>query len=293
MDKDTLTIVRKKHKLFRRWQETRDGQDCQAYKKERNKARKDCRNAQKQLEKKIADEINNQHKGDLAVRKIQTKSRSGVADLIQEDGRKTENDQEKANLLNDFFQSVFTQEVGDTIPEPAEALFEKELLNFEVTLDKVRKQFAGLHVGKASGPDGIPSIVLATAADELAEPVPYLFRLSIEKGQIPAVWKKAAVTPVFKTANNYRPTTRNGIDNLQRDFDHLQAWSNRWLLKFHPEKCSVIKLGWQKSQGTYYMNEQDGRLELAEGEVERDLGVIIDNKLSFKEHVAQCTANAN
>ncbi|KAA0186305.1 hypothetical protein HAZT_HAZT005123 [Hyalella azteca] len=33
MDKDTLTIVRKKHKLFRRWQETRDGQDYQAYKK--------------------------------------------------------------------------------------------------------------------------------------------------------------------------------------------------------------------------------------------------------------------
>ena len=32
---------------------------------------------------------------------------------------------------------------------------------------------------------------------------------------------------------------------------------------------------------------------LAENEVEKDLGVHIDNRLSFKQHVAQSTAKAN
>jgi hypothetical protein len=56
MTTGALASVRKKHKLFSRWQETRDGQDYLAYVKERNRARKECRNAQKKLEKKIAAE---------------------------------------------------------------------------------------------------------------------------------------------------------------------------------------------------------------------------------------------
>ena len=35
------------------------------------------------------------------------------------------------------------------------------------------------------------------------------------------------------------------------------------------------------------------RHRLAETETERDLGVTIDNKLSFKNHIVQATAKAN
>jgi hypothetical protein len=42
-------------------------------------------------------------------------------------------------------------------------------------------------------------------------------------------------------------------------------------------------------------NEQreECTIELKESEVERDLGVMVDNGLSFKNHVAQATAKAN
>ena len=39
------------------------------------------------------------------------------------------------------------------------------------------------------------------------------------------------------------------------------------------------------------MKKQDERLQLAETEVERDLGVMVDNRLSFKSHIATAKAN--
>ena len=37
---------------------------------------------------------------------------------------------------------------------------------------------------------------------------------------------------------------------LQNDFDSLSVWSDKWLLKLHPEKCKVVHLG--KSENTEY-----------------------------------------
>ena len=52
MDRGTLASVRKKHQLFRRWLATRDGEEYLEYVTARNQARKACRKAEKELEKK-------------------------------------------------------------------------------------------------------------------------------------------------------------------------------------------------------------------------------------------------
>ena len=38
--------------------------------------------------------------------------------------------------------------------------------------------------------------------------------------------------------------TKNEEDkeNLQKDLDSLQNWSDKWLLKFHPNKCKVVNI---------------------------------------------------
>ena len=51
-----------------------------------------------------------------------------------------------------------------------------------------------------------------------------------------------------------------------------------------------------RGKGTYSMRRkkgQDCNIELEEHEVEKDLGVFVDNQLTFKEHVAKVTAKAN
>jgi len=95
-----------------------------------------------------------------------------------------------------------------------------------------------------------------------------------------------------------RSDWEEGQQDLQNDLDELQKWSEKWLLKFHPQKCSVIKLGTTKSETTYYMNSRntDGtsqRLPLSVHDTEKDLGVVIDHRLTFKDHIAQASSKAN
>jgi len=97
-------------------------------------------------------------------------------------------------------------------PRPPEHSFMDELTDFVITIEMVKKQLTSLYTGKASGPDGIPTCVLSQAAEKLEETFTHLFRLSLDKGQLPAEWKSALVTPVQKkgdktTASNYRPVS--------------------------------------------------------------------------------------
>ena len=87
-------------------------------------------------------------------------------------------------------------------------------------------------------------------------------------------------------------------ESLQKDLDHLQQWSSDWLLKFNPEKCCVMRLGRCTEELAYFMStteagEAENRHKLTVTEAEKDLGVFVDNKLTFKKHVAQATAKAN
>ena len=97
--------------------------------------------------------------------------------------------------------------------------------------------------------------------------------------------------PTRLFADDTKVFARSDLDNntekLQEDLDNLQAWSEKWLLKFHPEKCHVLKLVHTKSDCTYHMSrkDQDGNISLiplSESEFEKDLGVYIDNKTEFQ-----------
>ena len=89
----------------------------------------------------------------------------------------------------------------------------------------------------------------------------------------------------------------NNHETMQNDLDELVQWSNKWQLKFHPEKCGVLKLG-RERETEYFMNSKDKdgnpiRVKLKEVQAEKDLGVTIDKVLSFKRHVELATSKAN
>ena len=48
----------------------------------------------------------------------------------------------------------------------------------------------------------------------------------------------------------------NNHETMQNDLDELVQWSNKWQLKFHPEKCGVLKLG-RERETEYFMNSKD------------------------------------
>ena len=79
---------------------------------------------------------------------------------------------------------------------------------------------------------------------------------------------------------------------LQQDIDALEAWSNKWLLRFHPDKCHVLTIGkLENIQHTerYKLNN----FELEHVFEEKDLSVILDSDLKFEEHTNQKIKKAN
>ncbi len=54
----------------------------------------------------------------------------------------------------------------------------------------------------------------------------------------------------------HRTDTRDDSRKLQEDIDRLKDWSDKWLLKFHPDTCKVLKIG-RETEGTYNLEGQD------------------------------------
>ena len=198
--------------MYRRWIETRDGQHYQEYVKARNKAARECRKAKIRLEKTVAEQAKKNPKSFWSYVKEKTSTRTGISDLDKDDGTTARTDEEKAQVLNDFFQSVFTEEPEGELPEAPVYEFNNPLIDVEVDVAEVQKLLKNLKNGKAAGPDDIPTILLSETAETLALPVSIIFRKSLDEGQLPHIWKKAKVTPIFKkgsraSANNYRPVS--------------------------------------------------------------------------------------
>ena len=66
-------------------------------------------------------------------------TQSGVAELRRDGGAKTTSDREKAEILNQFFESVFTAEDDGALSVSEQDTFIDELTDFEITEELVSK----------------------------------------------------------------------------------------------------------------------------------------------------------
>ena len=79
---------------------------------------------------------------------------------------------------------------------------------------------------------------------------------------------------------------------LQSDIDRLENWSEKWLLRFHPDKCHVLSIGRVENIIHTHRYRICGREMEHVGE-EKDLGVVIDSDISFDEHISAKVYKAN
>ena len=136
-------------------------------------------------------------------------SGAGVAPL-KKDGRLTSDPREQAEVLNSQFQSVF----GDGQRYTAEEfnlktkMTDKEtptMGNVTVSCEGIKRLLRNLNPHKAGGPDGISSRVLKELAEEIAPALTCIFQSSLSSGVVPADWRSAYVTPLFKKGEQYNP----------------------------------------------------------------------------------------
>jgi len=74
---------------------------------------------------------------------------------------------------------------------------------------------------------------------------------------------------------------REDANSLQEDLNRLVQWSEKWLLKFNPDKCKVMHIGHDLAT-SYTMKEGDKIIELTSTEEEKDLGVFITKDLKSR-----------
>ena len=81
----------------------------------------------------------------------------------------------------------------------------------------------------------------------------------------------------------HRVESTEDVAVLQRDIDRLCGWAKTWKLKLNPSKCQCITFTLKSSpvRAVYRLDSH----ELTRCHEVRDLGVILDAKLTFAQHV--------
>ena len=111
----------------------------------------------------------------------------------------TTGDQETANLLNDYFASVFEIEGDDPIPAFDDRQYDQPLTSINVTNEKIVKVINELKANKSQGPDDFHPKLIKETVNKIKEPLCKIFDKSLQEGVLPDDWKKANVTPIFKS----------------------------------------------------------------------------------------------
>ena len=112
---------------------------------------------------------------------------TGVAPLINKEGYLYSDFTKKAEILNRQFQSVYTKENTDNIPDKGPSPF-SSIDNIIINPNGVKKLLKDLLPFKSSGPDGIPTVILRAAAEELAPILSLIYQRSLDDGCVPADW---------------------------------------------------------------------------------------------------------
>ena len=124
-----------------------------------------------------------------------------------------------AEVLNEYFSSVFTTEDISSLPVPFtkfEGNKSEHLGQLFVTPEMIAQKIKKMKDNKSPGVDGIQPKLLKEIVEQISTPLAKLFNMSLEEGIVPSEWKEANITPLFKKGSrnkpdNYRPVSLTSV----------------------------------------------------------------------------------
>ena len=217
MTSDLLTMIRERDKLKVKAKKSKLTSDWENYKKSRNNVTTCIRQAKcKFITKKIetADNCTKEIWQSLRYIVPGKKTDSQIASISV--GDEIVDGQNLANLFNDFFVNI-----GQNLEKENPNVTETEEYNctakvkstfslHDVEISEVCNILKSLPLDRATGPDYVPAKLLKCIASLIAPPLTSIINKSFQMGSIPAQWKEARVTPIYKggckdDVGNFRP----------------------------------------------------------------------------------------
>ena len=213
--KDLLVKIKKKHRQWTRYMETRDPRHFNEFCRLRNQIKREVRNVKKHKEKLVANHAKENPKGFWKFIKSKTSNREGVHPLANATDQLVFRDEDKAEVLANQFSSVYTIEPDKNFPAPNSP--QREMVeDIVINMATVENKLASLKTNKSSGPDGIHPRVLKEIRGSISNPLSIIFNESLTTGEIPLDWKIATISAIYKKgkkddAANYRPVSLTSI----------------------------------------------------------------------------------
>ncbi|XP_072018627.1 uncharacterized protein [Amphiura filiformis] len=232
MNNNIKHLMKKRRRRYDAWKKFGDRNDLADYKNLKQEVETALKHAHDEyIEGVFEEDTGNPAKKLWSYVKSLKIDKIGIPPLLYKN-RLVSQPKQKAEALSEQYRSVFTSESTSHLPSKGPSKH-ATMPDIEITTNGIEKLLTALNPKKAVGPDQVSTWMLKTFASTLAPILKEIFNQSLRTGDVPADWKLANISAIFKKGErndpaNYRPVSLTSV--TCKLMEHVLASSIRGYL---------------------------------------------------------------
>ena len=207
----TKRCISQKHQLWKQYKAHPTPLNLSLYRESRNRCNEMVRRDKRERQERLVATFKKDPKAFFRTASSITRARAGVG-CLRKNGMLTECNKDTAEVFCDHFVSTFSNVPQSRTRSSPARLAPCECPLPDVSAHRITAKLLSLKGSKSPGLDGVPPVFLKSCAASLAPFISQLFQHSIVTGKVPAEWKTAVISPMYKKGDradpgSYRPIT--------------------------------------------------------------------------------------